>query len=117
MKVSIIAAAVLVVIGSLIVWLNIFQFRTESDQTVRINRFTSQICYSQPDGTWNSNQHPTGLTDKQAIEENYRRAHENSQAVLAVCPPEGLPQCGKAILPYPDLEHHRVKADAPNKCK
>lgn len=40
-----------------IVWMNRYRYEKAGYpwQVVRVNRFTSQVCYSQPDGTWNSN--------------------------------------------------------------
>jgi hypothetical protein len=40
-------------------WMNRYRYEQKGVMTVRINRFTSQVCYSQPDGTWNSNLHPS----------------------------------------------------------
>jgi len=37
------------------VWMNRYSYHQKGVQIVRVNRFTSQICYSQQDGTWNSN--------------------------------------------------------------
>ena len=38
-----------------LVWMNRYSYRQKGVQIVRVNRFTSQLCYSQNDGTWNSN--------------------------------------------------------------
>lgn len=52
----------LTVIGLLVLafalWMNRYIYHQKGVMTVRINRFTSQVCYSQPDGTWNSNLYP-----------------------------------------------------------
>jgi hypothetical protein len=45
------------------VWMNRYVYEQKDLQILRINRFTSQLCYSQRDGTWNSHMvrpEPTG---------------------------------------------------------
>jgi hypothetical protein len=54
------AIVLVAVIGSLalafsLVWMNRYRYQQHGVQIVRVNRFTSQVCYSQNDGTWNSN--------------------------------------------------------------
>src|SRR5437660_12742334 len=37
------------------VWMNRYSYHQKGVEIVRVNRLTSQVCYSQKDGTWNSN--------------------------------------------------------------
>jgi hypothetical protein len=39
------------------VWMNRYDYEQKDLKIMRINRFTSELCYSQPDGTWNSQLH------------------------------------------------------------
>jgi hypothetical protein len=57
-RVGIIVAVLLIII--LIGWLNRYRYEhiSNPEKIVRINRYTGQICYSQSDGTWNSNRLP-----------------------------------------------------------
>lgn len=42
-----------------LVWMNRYEYDEHIPyHVVRINRFSGQLCYSQPDGTWNSKLNP-----------------------------------------------------------
>ena len=38
-----------------LVWMSRYRYQQKGVQIVRVNRFTSELCYSEKDGTWNSN--------------------------------------------------------------
>ena len=47
-----------------LIWMNRYHYDGHIPYHVtRINRFSGQICYSQPDGTWNSQLNPLGKGD------------------------------------------------------
>ena len=59
------AFSILFVFGLLIIWMNRYHYDEHIPyHIVRISRFSGQICYSQPDGTWNSKLTPP---DKSAL--------------------------------------------------
>ena len=120
MKTTMAVAAILFVLA-LTLWLNRFRYQqADNGATTRINRFSGQICYSQSDGTWNSNQHPTGFTRERAESFNTESEHVFAAEMAT----------WKALVQY-SVEHHLapppaseapdqptvVKADVPNTCK
>jgi hypothetical protein len=62
--ITLLAALASAVLVLSLVWMNRYHYQQaapeppHSWQIVRANRFTGKVCYSQQDGTWNSNLNP-----------------------------------------------------------
>jgi hypothetical protein len=58
---NVLAVASFVVVASLLIWMNRYHYEREHNayHVIRMNNFTGQVCYSQSDGTWNSQINPS----------------------------------------------------------